>query len=253
MRQKLNTLRVIQKLLQRFDLVNINTQEETNLNIRQGLIENFIDGKLVENVEEENINKIINEYHISMAHLGIHSIYQIMKMRVWFSNMKERIAGVIKECIPCQVQGRSSGTATSVLPLSITMRFFSCWGIDFTGLLKQSRKADFIYKKIFVTYGAPEKIVSDREVQFISNTKRANGVIGKILAKLTFKDKTRWDEFLKIAVWATRIRTHSVTKVSPISNLEIARKKAKDLMTKRHEKTNKIKELYEPVSGFNND
>ncbi|OMJ23903.1 hypothetical protein AYI69_g4828 [Smittium culicis] len=46
-------------------------------------------------------------------------------------------------------------------------------------------------------------------------TERANGVIGKIISKLTYNDRTRWDECLEKAVWVTRIRPHSVTKVSP--------------------------------------
>ena len=40
-------------------------------------------------------------------------------------------------------------------------------------------------------------------------------MIGKALTKYAFKHKHRWDEYLDIAVWATRVRQHSVTKHSP--------------------------------------
>ncbi|OMJ26426.1 Retrovirus-related Pol polyprotein from transposon [Smittium culicis] len=101
--------------------------------------------------------------------------------------------------------------------------------------------AKFIYKDLMLAYGAPSEILSDRGPQFSSivlkkylkiqqikhqftsayhpqsngKTERANGVIGKAITKLSIKDKSKWDDFLDLAVWATRIRSHSITGISP--------------------------------------
>ncbi|OMJ14519.1 Retrovirus-related Pol polyprotein from transposon [Smittium culicis] len=101
--------------------------------------------------------------------------------------------------------------------------------------------ANFIYNEILINFGAPDEIVSDRGVQFTAKvmeeymqiqkikhlftseyhpqtngkTERVNGVIGNIIAKMAYRDKTKWDQYLGMAVWATRIRPHSVTKISP--------------------------------------
>ncbi|OMJ12611.1 Gag-Pol polyprotein [Smittium culicis] len=104
---------------------------------------------------------------------------------------------------------------------------------------KAETVAVFLYNKIFLQFGNPVEIIYDRGSQFKSEilkeylimqkvkhnltsayhpmanvkTERANGVIGKSLTKLAYKHKDRWDRYLNLAVWATRIRKHSVTKV----------------------------------------
>ncbi|OMJ23900.1 hypothetical protein AYI69_g4825 [Smittium culicis] len=106
---------------------------------------------------------------------------------------------------------------------------------------KANTVADFLYKKIFLKFGNPAEIISDRGTQFTSEvleeyleiqkvkhnltsayhpmsngkTERANGVIGAALNKLAYRHKNKWDAYLDQAVWATRIWKHSVTKISP--------------------------------------
>ncbi|OMJ29740.1 Gag-Pol polyprotein [Smittium culicis] len=106
---------------------------------------------------------------------------------------------------------------------------------------KAETVAKFLYEKIFLQFGSPAEIISDRGPQFtsellkenlklqkikhslttayhpISNgkTDRDNWIIGSTLTKLAYNHKSKWDLFLDQAIWATRVRKHSVTKISP--------------------------------------
>ncbi|OMJ28601.1 Retrovirus-related Pol polyprotein from transposon [Smittium culicis] len=193
-----------------------------------------------------------------------------MKLRCWWSNMRLDILNFIKSCPICQIVDTKSGTIAPLNPLSPAKTAFSRWGIDFIGQLPTTQKGNkwiilaidhqtnwivasatsdakadtvikFLHEKIFLQFGSPKEIISDRGTQFTSDlmkkyletigvkhnltssyhpmangkTERANGVIGRALTKLSQNHKTKWDLFLDQAVWATRVRQHSVTKVSP--------------------------------------
>lgn len=102
---------------------------------------------------------------------------------------------------------------------------------------------DFLYHDIMIQYGCPKEIVTDRGANFMAKTlarylelqdirhlrtsafhprtngktERYNGLLGTTLTKLVEPFKTKWDEFLPQALFATRIRIHNVTKRSPFS------------------------------------
>jgi transposase InsO family protein len=99
----------------------------------------------------------------------------------------------------------------------------------------------FLYKEIVMNYGAPYEIITDRGSQFLSRClkrfenycgirhfatssyhpqsngllERAHAMVNSTLLTLSDGNPDRWDEYLAQAVFAIRIRTHSVTKYSP--------------------------------------
>src|SRR4030095_14185736 len=102
--------------------------------------------------------------------------------------------------------------------------------------------AEFIHDEIYMQYGAPQEIFTDRgknlwggAVQrYLEKIKtlhkgtspyhprtngkveRLNGIIGAMLGKMLLNKPTKlWDLYLDQAVFACRIRTHSTTKTSP--------------------------------------
>ncbi|OMJ26088.1 Pro-Pol polyprotein [Smittium culicis] len=174
-----------------FANIGAETPYEKNLK----LLQKIRNGKILEAIEESEVDKVILQYHVSMVHLGVTSTYHIMRMGFWFPYMKKRINAVIKCCKQCQVQGKNSGSITQLHPLSVPTRAFSRWGIDFIGPYPKSRSgnkwillaiehstnmvvakalpeanttnvANFIYNEILINFGAPDEIVSDRGVQF---------------------------------------------------------------------------------------
>ena len=156
-------------------------------------------------------------------------------------------------------------------PLTPAPQPFDRWGIDFIGELPITKNgnrwilmavdyatnwpvakavpdasektvAEFIYKEIFMNYGCPVEILSDRGAQFMAKTldiylrqqnikhlttsayhprtngktERTNGVFKKIITKHVGNHmRHKWDLFVEQALFDCRIRTHSVTKYSP--------------------------------------
>jgi hypothetical protein len=101
---------------------------------------------------------------------------------------------------------------------------------------------NFIHDEIFSVYGIPNEILTDNGTNLVSeavetffNTaklkhrtttpyhpqtngkvERFNGTIGKMLTKYLYGKPVRmWDEYLRQAVFATRIRLHAISKYSP--------------------------------------
>ncbi|KAI3650144.1 hypothetical protein MP228_005001, partial [Amoeboaphelidium protococcarum] len=101
--------------------------------------------------------------------------------------------------------------------------------------------ANFIYEEIVTNYGSPIEILSDRAKSFLDegvqyykqkwNIKhvlsspyhpQTNGMVERMhamlnhsITTLTSGHPSRWDEYLKEAVFGIRVRTHAVTKFSP--------------------------------------
>ena len=100
----------------------------------------------------------------------------------------------------------------------------------------------FIHEEIFTTYGIPNEILSDNGTNLVSEAvetffnptklrhrrttpyhpqtngklERFNGTIGKMLSKYLYGKSIRmWDDYLSQAVFAVRIRIHSVSRYSP--------------------------------------
>jgi transposase InsO family protein len=101
--------------------------------------------------------------------------------------------------------------------------------------------ANFIYHEIMMQFGCPREILTDRGSNFMANvlnryletqnikhlrtsayhprtngkTERFNQLFESMLAKYVGKVTHRWDEYVDQALFACRIREHSVTKKSP--------------------------------------
>jgi transposase InsO family protein len=102
--------------------------------------------------------------------------------------------------------------------------------------------ARFIHEEIYTNYGAPREIISDNGPNLIGagvahyvkqlatrhrtttpyhprtngKVENLNGLIGRMLTKYLVGKPTRlWDEYLHQALFAARIRIHTVTKKSP--------------------------------------
>jgi transposase InsO family protein len=101
--------------------------------------------------------------------------------------------------------------------------------------------AHFIYHEILMNFGCPVEILTDRGSQFMAKvleryleaqkikhlctsafhprtngkTERFNGVLGGMITKYAKGARHRWDEFVDQALFACRVRVHTVTGHSP--------------------------------------
>lgn len=102
--------------------------------------------------------------------------------------------------------------------------------------------ADFLHDEIYLHYGAPKEIITDRGPNLWAPAMEAyvsklnlkhrgttsfhprtngkvesfNGVVGHMLTKyLIGKSRKLWDRYLDQALFAARIRTHTTTRYSP--------------------------------------
>ena len=102
--------------------------------------------------------------------------------------------------------------------------------------------ADFVYEKIYLQYGPPRMIITDNGPQFTSDmlahliqtlktqhhlsspyhpranskVERYNGLLGEILMKMTVDNYVHnWDSYLLVATYATRVRAHRTTGLTP--------------------------------------
>lgn len=101
--------------------------------------------------------------------------------------------------------------------------------------------AKFIYEEIFLQFGCPREILTDRAANFSAKTveayleklrckhvltsayhprtngtvERFNRLFGGIIKKLCNEKRDDWDDFINMALFACRIRSHAVTGYSP--------------------------------------
>jgi hypothetical protein len=101
--------------------------------------------------------------------------------------------------------------------------------------------AKFLYEHIFTHFGPPSHLLSDNGVHFLNNVvnqfldmvntnhkttsvyhpqtngmvEKINGIIVKSLKKMTKRNKHSWDSMLPAALYAYRVKIHSMLKISP--------------------------------------
>ncbi|PVU90611.1 hypothetical protein BB561_004805 [Smittium simulii] len=152
-----------------------------------------------------------------MTRMGIATTYNIMKLQCWCAYM----------------------SGTPLHPLKPAINAFNRWRIDF---IDQTLTPAKMYKWIllaidhntnWIVASATKEQKSKGTKRIFKNTKgkaqlnlglssdvkRQNrkgkqNYWGRV-KKLAYKQKNRWDLYLYQAVWATRIRQHSITKISP--------------------------------------
>jgi transposase InsO family protein len=216
----------------------------------------------------ERMDRLI-ELHADLGHLGQTGTYDLAKSHMWWPTLRADIKKMTQECQPCQLVKPGSRSVAPLHPLA-PARPFERWGIDFIGrmpLTKQGNRwiitaidyatnwpiaralpdataeavATFLYEEVFLQFGCPSEIVSDRGANFMSDVlqrylqklnikhlatsayhprsngkcERLNGVIGHMLNKYVGAHRVRWDQYLHQALFACRVHISQRTKVSP--------------------------------------
>jgi transposase InsO family protein len=209
------------------------------------------------------------ELHADLGHLGQSGTFDLAKTRMWWPTLRSDVKKMTRECQPCQLVKPGSRSVAPLHPLA-PARPFERWGIDFIGrmpLTKQGNRwivtaidyatnwpiaralpdataeavAIFLYEEIFLQFGCPSEIVSDRGANFMSDVlqrylqmlnikhlatsayhprsngkcERLNGVIGHMLNKYVGAHRVRWDQYLHQALFACRVHISQRTQVSP--------------------------------------
>ncbi|KAL9253722.1 Transposon Tf2-9 polyprotein-like protein [Drosera capensis] len=114
-------------------------------------------GRLCVPNNEELKRKILEEAHQTpySAHPGGNKLYQDLRQRFWWSNMKCEVAEFVAKCITCQqVKIEHQRPGGLLQPLEIP----TSWNVD--------RLADMYVREIVRLHGAPSSMVSDRDTRF---------------------------------------------------------------------------------------
>jgi transposase InsO family protein len=215
----------------------------------------------------------IQRFHESVGHLGVQSTLSLLQERIWFPRLSTFVSQLIQHCPTCQLHQRGRQRTEPLHPLP-TAPPFHRWHIDFVGQLPTTRRgnkflliavdhatkwtvmkavpdrsertvARFLYEDIFLHYGAPTEIVSDRAKEFMGRVlkryerflqvrhkftspyhPRTNGAVEKlndtiktILTKKVRGAIYRWDDFVDETLFAVRTRVHHATGSSPFQLL----------------------------------
>lgn len=212
------------------------------------------------------------KYHSSFGHLSGSEIYGIMVSRCYWPSMKKDVQEWIATCPKCQLSAgdRKTQPTEPLHPLH-PLPAFHRWGLDFIGPLPKSKQgnkyvlvgidhttkwpvvravktcdaqtvAEFLKNDIFLQFGCPSEIISDRGAAFRDSslkiylesmavkhnltsayhprsngvTERFNGLLGRMLSKYVATEPTsNWEDYLDQALLACRIRAHRATGFSP--------------------------------------
>lgn len=255
------------------------TDNETKKKIRAEA-QNFsiVDDELVYSVDDaevpfipyaERTDRLI-DLHTDIGHLGESGTFDLAKSRMWWPTLRADIKKIVSQCKPCQLVKPSGDRSVAPLHPLAPARPFERWGIDFIGRMPKTKNgnrwiitaidhatnwpvaralpdataesvAQFLYEEIFLQFGCPSEIVSDRGANFMSDVlqrylermnikhkatsayhprtngkcERLNGVIGHMLSKYVGSHTTSWDQYLHQSVFACRVHISQRTKVSP--------------------------------------
>ena len=142
--------------------------------------------------------KLVEQYHRQLAHMGVGTMMSIIKHRHWWPGQEATVRKVLARCPECQACGKGEELKVPITPLEPVKGPFKRWGIDFIGRLPTSTNgnrwillaidhmtnwieaaavpvadvktvADFIHNNIVMRFGCPEVILSDRGTQFRSS------------------------------------------------------------------------------------
>jgi hypothetical protein len=206
----------------------------------------------------------------SFAHLHWQEVHRRLAERAWWPRMRQDIESWVRRCPRCQIHGRNNHQPQAPAVMTGIPDRFQRWGIDAVGPLPATDRgnryilhakeyatkwdvavavtnidsitvANFIYEHIFLPFGPPAEIISDRGSQFCAQVletylrrqgtahwktsayhPRSNGVvenghwiITKTLAKACMGAVHRWDDFLPEALFHLRRRRNAVTGFTP--------------------------------------
>lgn len=247
-------------------------REKPNFTVKNDVLYRICDGKMRAYIPMACRVDGVTKFHKSNGHLGAKAITELLADRCWWPTMRQDIKEWLSFCPQCQVCASENRTENEPLhPLPILhIEPFSRWGVDFIGILPKTANGNqwiitavdyvtkwpvakaikeataeeackFLYEEVFLQFGMPDEIISDRgaaftsEVydQFLDNlrikhvltssyhprtngvTERYNGLLGKMIKKYSYNHRNRWDEFVHQALFVSRARIHNATGFSP--------------------------------------
>lgn len=216
----------------------------------------------------ERADKIV-ELHSDLGHLGHAGTFSLAEPRMWWPTMRADIKRMVNECRPCQLVKPGNRSVAPLHPLT-PARPFERWGIDFIGQMPLTKKgnrwiitaidygtnwpiakalpdataesvATFLYEELFLQFGCPSEIVSDRGANFMSDVlqrylaklnikhkatsayhprsngkcERLNGVLGHMINKYVGTHRHSWDQYLHQSLFACRVHISQRTHLSP--------------------------------------
>ncbi len=111
----------VKELVENWDAKNLSTMSRNNyitsivnlkdkMEIYDGLLYLKEDGNSRLVLEENQVDKVIGDYHKQLGHLGINKTYQVLRDRFFWPNMKTKVNDVLKQCLSCQIFKESSLT-----------------------------------------------------------------------------------------------------------------------------------------------
>jgi hypothetical protein len=224
-------------------------------------------------IPESKKIELLNEYHdnVCAAHGGIYKTYSRLRRKYWWNGMKADVIRYVKSCFKCSIRKPYKqhqqipigslpiptqpfeAIALDVLgPLPITAKknryilvitdHFTRWPIAFPiKNQKTTTIATVLIEKVFLEYGFPSTLLSDRGSNFMSElmssvlhifrvkklntsayhpqtnglTERYNHTLAAQLTHYVNGNQSDWDEYLPYVVFAYRSAPHSTTGYSP--------------------------------------
>lgn len=213
---------------------------------------------------------LVCKVHCGLGHLGIDGTTNLIKTRGWWPGWRNDVKSWVQGCITCQKNSsRDTGKTETLHPIKPSLPFRR-WGIDFIGRLPLTQRgnkwiivavdhctrwpvaeavseattkvvANFLYNHIFMQFGAPDEILSDRGANFMAEAlaqylqlvgvrhlrtsayhprcnglvERFNGVLSSIIRKHCDENPKSWDLYVPQALFACRVRLHATTGTSP--------------------------------------
>lgn len=213
----------------------------------------------------------LKEIHEVFQHLASPSIIRSLKSRCWWPQMEPDLKKFVDECESCKLNtSRDQQMVAPAHPLEPPGIPFYRWGLDFIQDLPKNNDgftqiitcmdyatrlvvakpvhrrdsktvAEFLFYEIFMKFGAPTEIITDRascfaaswlqdylELQHVHHypstpyhpntnglVERMHAVLGPMITKACGNLTQKWPLFVPSAVFALNSRTHTVTGVSP--------------------------------------
>jgi hypothetical protein len=204
------------------------------------------------------------------GHFGVEKTVERIKQRFYWPGIHKDVQNWINDCLPCVAKRKPEANTDHLLSIPIEPVPFARVGIDILGPLPATKSgnryiltctdhftkyalafplvktdantiAKVLVEEVFLVFGAPKSILSDRGKNFLSKvllgvleilqihkvntsayhpqtnglTERFNRPLVDMLRAHVNSKQNNWDEFIKYAVFAYNSGKHAITKFSP--------------------------------------